>query len=170
MFVGHVIDGACVSLTVTEKEHVAVFIDASVAVHVTVVVPTGKVEPEAGTQTAVAPGQLSEAVGVVYVTTAEHWPDAFPTVMFAGHVTVGASVSLTVTVKVHVAVFIAASVAVHVTVVVPMANVEPDAGTHATVAPGQLSDAVGVVKVTTAEHCPAPAGVVMFAGHVTVGA
>ena len=90
--------------------------------------------------------------------------------MFAGHVTVGACVSLTVTVKVHVPVFIAASVAVHVTVVVPMANVEPDAGTHATVAPGQLSAAVGVVKVTTAEHCPAPAGVVMFAGHVSVGA
>jgi hypothetical protein len=65
MFAGHVIDGACVSLTVTEKEHVAVFIDASVVVHVTVVVPTGKVEPEAGTHAAVAPGQLSVAAGVV---------------------------------------------------------------------------------------------------------
>ncbi len=38
-----------------------------------------------------------------------------------------------------------ASVAVQVTGVVPMANVEPEAGTHATVGFGQLSVAVGVV-------------------------
>ena len=38
------------------------FAAASVAVHVTVVVPTGKVDPLAGTHTIVAPGQLSEAV------------------------------------------------------------------------------------------------------------
>ena len=65
MFAGHVIDGACVSLTVTEKEHVAVFIDASVVVHVTVVVPTGKVEKEPGVHVTVAPGQLSTGAGVV---------------------------------------------------------------------------------------------------------
>ena len=64
--------------------------------------------------------------------------------MFAGHVTVGACVSLTVTVNEHVPVFDAASVAVHVTVVVPIANVEPDAGTHTIPTPGQLSDAVAV--------------------------
>ena len=49
--------------TVTVKEHVAVFPTASVAVHVTVVVPSGKTDPEAGTQTVVVPGQLSETVG-----------------------------------------------------------------------------------------------------------
>ena len=65
MFAGHVIDGGCVSLTVTENVHVAVFIDASVEVHVTVVVPTGKVEPDAGVHTTAAPGQLSTAAGVV---------------------------------------------------------------------------------------------------------
>ena len=65
--------------------------------------------------------------------------------MFAGHDTVGACVSCTVTVNVQVPVFADASVAVHVTVVEPTGNVAPDAGTHATVAPGQLSDAVGVV-------------------------
>ena len=64
MFAGQVIAGACVSCTVTENEHVPVFPTASVAVHVTVVVPTGKVEPDAGTHTIVAPGQLSEAVAV----------------------------------------------------------------------------------------------------------
>ena len=37
--------------------------DASLAVHVTVVVPRGKNDPAAGEQTTVTPGQLSEAVG-----------------------------------------------------------------------------------------------------------
>ena len=67
--------------------------------------------------------------------------------MFAGHVTVGACVSCTVTVNEQVPVFAEAdyTVALHVTVVIPTGNVEPDTGTHATVAPGQLSVAVGVV-------------------------
>ena len=51
--------------TVIVNVHVPVFADASVAVHVTVVVPTGNDEPDAGTQLTVAPGQLSDAVGVV---------------------------------------------------------------------------------------------------------
>ena len=51
--------------TVIVNVHVPVFADASVAVHVTVVVPTGKVEPDAGMQLTVAPGQLSDVVGVV---------------------------------------------------------------------------------------------------------
>jgi hypothetical protein len=53
------------SLTVTVKLHIAMFIEASFAVQVTVVVPTGKQVPEAGMQLAVAPIQLSEGVGVV---------------------------------------------------------------------------------------------------------
>jgi hypothetical protein len=66
MFAGHVIAGSCVSCTVTVNEHVAsgLFGDASLAVQVTVVVPTGKVEPDAGVQTIVAPEQLSVAVAV----------------------------------------------------------------------------------------------------------
>lgn len=53
-------------VTVTVKLQVAVFCAASVAVQVTVVVPTGNVEPEAGTQlAALTPGQLSVGVGVV---------------------------------------------------------------------------------------------------------
>ena len=42
-----VIDGASVSLTVTEKLQVAVLPDASVAMKLLVVVPTGNTEPEA---------------------------------------------------------------------------------------------------------------------------
>ena len=65
MFVGQVIAGAVVSLTLTVKVHDPVFPDVSVAVHVTVVVPTGKLDPEAGTQTTLALPQLSLPVGVV---------------------------------------------------------------------------------------------------------
>ena len=53
------------SLTVTVNVQVAMFIEASFAVQVTVVVPTGKQVPEAGKQLAVGFGQLSRGVGVV---------------------------------------------------------------------------------------------------------
>lgn len=55
------------SLTVTVNVHVVsgLFGLASVAVQVTVVVPTVKVEPEAGLHEAVGLGQLSVGVGVV---------------------------------------------------------------------------------------------------------
>jgi hypothetical protein len=47
-------------------------------------------------------------------------------------------------VKLQVLVWPAESVAVQLTVVVPPANVEPDAGAQLTVTPGQLSVAVAV--------------------------
>ena len=50
--------------TETVKLQVAVFDEESVAVQVTVVVPTGKQLPEAGLQATVTPGQLSVAVAV----------------------------------------------------------------------------------------------------------
>jgi len=51
------------SNVVTRNEQVAVFPDISVAVHVTVVMPIGNIDPLAGTHEAVTPGQLSVAVG-----------------------------------------------------------------------------------------------------------
>ena len=45
---------------------------------------------------------------------------------------------------------VAVSVAVQVTVVTPLLKVEPLAGVQLTVAPGQLSLTVGLVKVTVA--------------------
>jgi len=57
-------------LRVTVKEHAAVFPEESVAVQVTVVVPTGKFEPEAGTQVTFVTAQLSEVVGAGYMTGA----------------------------------------------------------------------------------------------------
>ncbi len=66
--------------------------------------------------------------------------------MFAGQAPIeGACVSFTVTVNEQAAVLPDPSVAVHVTVVVPLVNVEPEAGVHTTLAPGQLSVAVGAV-------------------------
>jgi hypothetical protein len=49
--------------TVTVKVQLLVFSDASLAVQVTVVTPTGNVEPEGGLQAVVTPEQLSAAVG-----------------------------------------------------------------------------------------------------------
>ena len=51
------------SITVTVKLHEDVLLLVSVAVQLTVVVPTGKFEPEAGEHTVVTPGQLSLATG-----------------------------------------------------------------------------------------------------------
>jgi len=50
---------------------VAVLLDASVAWQVTVVVPTGKNEPEAGVHATDTPGQLSAVVATKF-TTAPH--------------------------------------------------------------------------------------------------
>jgi len=69
--------------------------------------------------------------------------------MLAGHVITGFSVSLTVTLKLQVAMLPESSVAVQVTKLVPLANVEPLAGLHAVVTPGQLSLATARPK----SHC-----------------
>ena len=49
--------------TVNVNEQVAVLPELSVAVQLTVVVPCGKVDPDAGVHTGVTPGQLSLLVG-----------------------------------------------------------------------------------------------------------
>jgi hypothetical protein len=158
---GQVIDGAWVSLTVTVNEHIAVLFEASVAVHVTVVTPFWKVDPDAGTQTTEQPpggvpcgvlpgvvpplqgGQLSVTTGSANVTTAVHTLGSVLFVIGPGQVTVGGCVSLIVTVNVQFAVFVDASLTEHVTVVTPFTKVVPDAGEHTGVpTPGQLSVAV----------------------------
>ena len=164
---GQVTTGASSSFTVTLKVHTLVFPAASVPVTVTSVVPTGNTLPEAGTLTNVAPAQLSEIVGVK-VTIAEHNPTSLDTVISAGQVTTGSSLSSTVTLKVHTLVLPAASVPVTVTSVVPTGNTLPEAGTLTNVAPAQLSEIVGV-KVTIAEHNPASLDTVISAGQVTTG-
>src|SRR2546426_12196548 len=103
MLAGHPIAGGSLSFTVTVKLHVAVLPAASVTRNTLVVTPTGKAAPLVKPAVCVvtAPGQLSELCGGGKVTTALHWPSsvAVTRIAVAGHVIVGASLSLTVTVK-----------------------------------------------------------------------
>src|SRR2546428_9524583 len=89
--------------------------------------------------------------------------------MLPGQVNVGSSLSLTVTVKVQALVLPLASVAVQVTVVTPLLKVAPLVGRQLTVAPGQLSLAVGTVQLTTLVRAPNAVLVVMLPGQVKVG-
>jgi hypothetical protein len=74
-------------VTVIVKLHVAVLFASSVAVQSTVVVPTGKLEPEGGLQETF--GQFPVAV-VLYVTVADPDPGELSgTVMLLGQVIVG---------------------------------------------------------------------------------
>ena len=99
-----------------------------VAVQFTVVVVIANVEPDAGTQpTGSVPSAKSVAVGFVYVTTAPEAPVASVVISDGTPLIVGA-VSVTVTVNVAVVSLPLLPTAVHVTVVVLIANVEPDAG------------------------------------------
>jgi hypothetical protein len=100
--------------------------EVSVAVQVTVVVPIGKVEPEAGLQTKPTPGQLSETTGAKVALAPAGQVGSFT--MLPGQVMAGGCVSLTVTVNWQLAVWPEVSVAVQLTVVVPFWNVDPDAG------------------------------------------
>ena len=117
-------DASAVHCTATLKAQVAVLPEASVAVQVTVVVPVGKLEPEAGLHDVVTPGQLSEAVGLGYSITVPGSFGSAITETFSGHVIAGGCVSLTVTVKVQ----LVSVVEVQVTVVVPTGKKDPDAG------------------------------------------
>jgi hypothetical protein len=123
---------------------VAVLPAASVAVQVTVVVPSGKLAGASFVTVTVV--QLSVATGLPKLAiTASHNPLAL-TVMFAGATIVGFVLSLTVTVCVVVAVFPALSITVHVTVVVPIEKV--DGASLVTEATEQLSKVIGVPKLT----------------------
>ena len=126
--------------TVMVKLQVAVLPEASVAVQVTVVTPTGKQLPEAGLQTTTTPGQLSLAVVVKLTTTQGSVMLVVTAVALTGQVIVGGCVSFTVTVNVQ----LGPAVLVQVTVVVPTGKNEPDAGLQVAVnEPGQLSVIVG---------------------------
>jgi len=143
---------------------------ASTAVHRTLVIPSGKDEPDGGTQLKFAPGQLSITDGVGKFTAGEHWPGDAVTATLDGHTTLIRSISLTVTVNEHVAVAPPASVATQLTVVVPMAKLEPVGGEQTTLANGQLSTATGVKKLTVAVHLPGSFTWIMPAGQDRLGA
>lgn len=65
--------------------------ELSVALHITVVVPAGNVDPEGGLQTTLTPAQLSDAVGAKFTTlllVGGHVASA-AMLMLAGHVIAG---------------------------------------------------------------------------------
>lgn len=129
--------------TATLNVQLAWLPDGSVAVQLTVVTPNWKAEPEGGKQTKEAPGQLSVTVGEK-VTTAEGWPIAAVTLMFAGQLIVGGIGSVTVKVVEQVALLLLASLTVTTIVVVPVPTIVPGAGFCVTVnkpAGVQLSEA-----------------------------
>jgi len=138
--VGHAIDGRSRSSIVTVKLQFVVFPARSVAVHVTVVTPFMKVDPDGGTHATVTPGQLSFALAAPYSTLLRlHGPESVVDTIFVEQVIDGGSISLTVTANEHSAVLPELSVATHSTVVIPFAKKEPDAGAHCTVTSPQLS-------------------------------
>jgi hypothetical protein len=150
---------------------VALLPDVSVAVQVTVLVPSGKTEPEGGLQTTVTPGQLSVTAGAGKVTTTLVSDGLLVTAVIAdGQVIFGASLSRTVTVNWHCDLLPEASLAVQVTVVTPLLNLDPEAGEQTTVGLGvQLSEAIGAGNVTAAEHRPGSVFSVTLAGQVITG-
>ena len=122
MLAGTVTDGGVVSRTVTLKLADAVLLEASVAEHVTGVVPSPNVDGDGFEQLAVsAPLTLSLALAAK-LTDAPEGPVA-STTMSAGTVTDGFVVSRTITLKLADPVLCAASVAQQVTGVVTSPNV-----------------------------------------------
>ena len=83
------ITGNCASNTVMVNVQFEVLPHASVAVEVTVVVPTEKLLPDAGELVMVTVPQLSVAVTVKFTGTL-HEPTVLVTVILAGQVMVGA--------------------------------------------------------------------------------
>ena len=166
---GHTNVGGSASVTVTVNVQLAVFPLASVAVFVTVVVPTGNVLPLATLLVTFVTPQLSLAFTVNTTLLRLHRPASVLNTRFVGHVSTGFCVSVTVTVNRHVLVFPLASTAVFVTVVTPTGNVLPLAGTLSRLASPQLSLAL-TVKVTLLRlHRPASTVNTKLLGHVITG-
>jgi hypothetical protein len=132
--------------TETLDAQLAVLPEASVAVHVSVVVPTGNVLPDGGLHDTVSPGQLSDATGGANVTRELNCPNGTKVTMLAGQVIAGGWVSLTVIVNEHEG----PAVLVTFTVVVALGKKLPEAGAAVTVPHAPV--VVGAGYETTAPH------------------
>jgi hypothetical protein len=169
---GQVKVGAVVSCTVTVNMHIAEFGgDAwSDAVHVTIVIPNPKIDPEGGTHVTRGDGsQRSVAVAMNVAGAPIALVHSF--VMSAGHVIIGGVVSVTVTMNEQVEagpLLPVASVAVQLTVVGPIGNVSPLVGVHTIVGFGSHASVAVTMNITAA-----PCGLVhssnRSSGHEIVG-
>src|SRR5258706_14623188 len=107
--------GSSVSWKTAVKLQEVLFLLASVAVNVTVLVPLLKVEPLGGRQTLVTPGQLSLTVDRKCVAKRKHGDVGGWGMMNKEQRMLGSSASWTMIAKLHEALFPLASVAVQVT-------------------------------------------------------
>jgi hypothetical protein len=167
-FAGTVTTGPVVSTTVTVNDAARLLPRASIAVHVTVVVPSGNVDPLTGVQVTGTSPSTASVAEEVKLNAAPVAPVA-STLAFAGTVTFGAVVSVTVTVKEAARLLPRASVAVQLTAVGPSGNVDPLAGVHVTSTTPSTLSVADVVKLNAAPVGPV-ASTVASAGTVTVGA
>jgi non-canonical (house-cleaning) NTP pyrophosphatase len=119
-------NGGVVSRTVTVEEAEPTLPAASVAVHLTAVVPSGKVELEDGEQVGVSVPPTMSVADAEKVATAPLGPVASRVVGSPDIVTTGGVVSTTVTMKLALALLLEESVAVQLTCVEPTGNVDPD--------------------------------------------
>src|SRR5207237_10865678 len=117
-FAGTVTTGPVVSVTVTVKEAAPLLVFVSVAVQFTVVGPSGNVDPLTGVQVTGRGPSTTSVADAVKLNVA---PVALvaSTDAFAGTVTTGPVVSVTVTVKDAAPLLLFASVAVQLTVAGP---------------------------------------------------
>jgi uncharacterized protein YhbP (UPF0306 family) len=166
-FAGTVTTGPVVSVTVTVKEAAPLLPVVSVTVQLTVVGPSGKVDPLAGVQVT-ARGPSTPSLADAVKLNAAPVPLVASTVAFAGTVTTGPVVSVTVTVKEADPLLAFVSVAVHVTVVGPSGNVDPLAGVQVTGRGPSTPSLADAVKLNVAPVAPV-ASTVAFAGTVTTG-
>jgi len=158
-----------VSLTVTVKLQRVVLPLASVAVFVTVVVPTGNVLPLALLLTRFVTPQLSVALTKNVTLLRLHWPGSAVSTRLLEQLITEPCVSVTVTVKLQLDVLPLASVAVLVTVVTPTGNMLPLGGLLIRLVTPQLSVAL-TVKVTLLRlHRPASVDNTRLPGQVIIG-
>jgi len=124
-FEGNFSTGTVASLTVTVNVPLLTLLAASVAVTVTLVVPSGNTVPLALEYAITGLALTSSVAGAAEYVTSAPLALVAVAVTFEGNVNTGAVVSLTVTVTVPLLTFPAASVAVTVTLVAPSGNNVP---------------------------------------------
>jgi len=169
MSVGRCNMGGVVSRTVTVEDAKPRLPTASVAVQVAVVVPNGKIAPEAGEQV-VGRDPLTISVAVAEnVATAPVGPVASRITGNPDIDTSGGVVSRTVTVEDVEPTLPAKSVAVHLTVVVPIGKVELEEGEQDAVSEPLTMSVADEEKVATAPLGPVASRVVGSPDIVTTG-
>src|SRR6266849_1674216 len=167
MSAGRLRVGAVVSSTTTVAVAVPVLPAASVAEQVMVVVPSGKVLPEAGAHVGVSEPDTASVAVAAYAIAAPLGPVA-STGLMAGTVTTGAVVSWTSTVAMAEPTLPAVSVAVQAMAVLPSAKVLPEEGEQLGVSEPDTVSAAVAVKLTKAPLGPV-ASTTLGAVMVTTG-